>query len=169
MAKTASQIIRSASTSAWTTRANSSGKLMQITVDACRHAMGDSGDWTVLAHHLSKGIASGAKKEVDNLKLVIKAVLPGITMVKDADQPTGIRISLKAATLSNSGIDNVQTLIERKVALGGTAIKAALVEEKEKKEKSFDPKAKAKTVIKGLSSAQVDALIASIQVERKAM
>jgi len=122
-----SKEIRKSSTNAWTNRAKSSGKLMQITIDATLHAMGDSGDWTVLAHHIAKGIANGApSKEMANIKLIAMKIADGMTMKTDETQPTGIKISMKKAVLNDDAINTVGGLIERKVSIGGTAIKEAL-------------------------------------------
>ena len=122
-----SKEIRKSSTNAWSNRAKSSAKLMQITVDATLHAMGDSGDWTVLAHHIKKGLDNGApSKEVANIKLIAMSIADGMTMKKDEAQPTGIKISMKKAVLSDDAIITVGALIERKVSIGGTAIGEAL-------------------------------------------
>ena len=121
--------IRKSSTNAWSNRAKSSAKLIQITVDATLHAMGDSGDWTVLAHHISKGIANSAPaKEMANIKLIATSVAVGMTIKKDDKQPTGIRIGMKDAE-TDASIDviaKIDDLIERKVSIGGTAIGDAL-------------------------------------------
>ena len=122
-----SKEIRKSSTSAWSNRAKSSAKLMQITVDATLHAMGDSGDWTVLAHHIKKGLDNGApSKEMANIKLIAMSIADGMTMKKDEAQPTGIKISMKKAVRNDDAISKVDALIERKVSIGGTAIGEAL-------------------------------------------
>ena len=122
-----SKEIRKSSTSAWSNRAKSSAKLMQITVDATLHAMGDSGDWTVLAHHIKKGLDNGApSKEMANIKLIAMSIADGMTMKKDEAQPTGIKISMKKAVRNDDAINKVDALIERKVSIGGTAIGEAL-------------------------------------------
>ena len=122
-----SKEIRKSSTSAWSNRAKSSAKLMQITVDATLHAMGDSGDWTVLAHHIKKGLDNGAPpKEMANIKLIAMSIADGMTMKKDEAQPTGIKISMKKAVRNDDAISKVDALIERKVSIGGTAIGEAL-------------------------------------------
>ena len=122
-----SKEIRKSSTHAWSNRAKSSAKLMQITVDATIHAMGDSGDWTVLAHHINKGLDNGApSKEMANIKLIAMSIADGMTMKKDEAQPTGIKISMKKAVRNDDAISKVDALIERKVSIGGTAIGEAL-------------------------------------------
>ena len=82
--------IKNASTRAWSARANNGATVLQVTLDAVDHAFGESGDWTVLAHHLRKGIDAGAKREVDNIKLVIRSVVPDIKIVADEKQPCHI-------------------------------------------------------------------------------
>ena len=52
--------IKKNSTTAWTNRAKNSASLMRITLDAIDHMLGADKDWTVLAHHISKGIDSKA-------------------------------------------------------------------------------------------------------------
>lgn len=158
--------IRKASASAWTGRKNNGAKLMQITVDACHHAIGDSGDWTVLANHIARGISEGAAAEVRNIKLIVNAVLPGITMKADKKQPTGLRINTKGARLSNSGVDAVAGLIERKVSLSGTAIREALAPKSQKSDKEFDANAWANREVKKHTRAEIDAMIAALQARR---
>ena len=158
--------IRKASGLAWTARKNNGAKLMQITVDACQHAMGDSGDWTVLANHIARGLSDGASAEVRNIKLIVNAVLPGITMSKDAKQPTGLRISVKNAKLSNSGMDKVADLIERKVSLSGTAIREALAPKSDEDKKDFDVNEWANREVKKHTRAEIDAMIAALQARR---
>ena len=111
-----SKEIRKSSTSAWSNRAKSSAKLMQITVDATLHAMGDSGDWTVLAHHIKKGLDNGApSKEMANIKLIAMSIADGMTMKKDEAQPTGIKISMKKAVLNDDAISKVDALVARRL------------------------------------------------------
>ena len=159
--------IKNASTRAWSARANNGATVLQVTLDAIDHAFGDSGDWTVLAHHLRKGIDAGAKREVDNIKLVIRSVVPDIKIVADDKQPTGIRIKMKGAVKNNHATSIVHDLIERKVSISGTAIKNALMpeEEKEKKEKTFDAKAWAQRQVKN-NPDQLEAMIAALQALR---
>lgn len=158
--------IRAASSAAWTGRKNNGAKLMQITVDACRHAMGDSGDWTVLANHIQRGVAEGANAEVRNIKLIVNAVIPGVVMKADKSQPSGMRINTKGASLSNSGVDKVVNLMERKVSLSGTAIREELATDKEKKTGEFDPAKTATNFVKKHTRAEVDAMIAALQARR---
>jgi hypothetical protein len=159
--------IRKASGAAWGARKNNGAKLMQITVDACQHAMGDSGDWTVLANHIARGVSEGAAAEVRNIKLIVNAVLPGITMKADKKQPTGMRISVKDAKLSNSGVDAVASLIERKVSLSGTAIREVLAPKSDKDDaKDFDANAWANREVKKHTRAEIDAMIAALQARR---
>lgn len=159
--------IRKASASAWGARKNNGAKLMQITVDACQHAMGESGDWTVLANHIARGLSEGAAPEVRNIKLIVNAVIPGVTMAKDEKQPTGLRISVKKAKLSNSGMDKVADLIERKVSLSGTAIRESLAPKSEGDDKKdFDVNAWANREVKKHTRAEIDAMIAALQARR---
>ena len=159
--------IRKASGAAWAARKNNGAKLMQITVEACQHAVGGDGDWTVLANHIARGLSEGASAEVRNIKLIVNAVLPGITMAKDEKQPTGLRINVKKAKLSNSGMDKVVDLIERKVSLSGTAIREALAPKSDKDDaKDFDANAWANREVKKHTRAEIDAMIAALQARR---
>lgn len=159
--------IRKASAAAWTGRKNNGAKLMQITVDACHHAVGKDGDWTVLANHIARGISEGANAEVRNIKLIVNAVLPGVKMMADKKQPTGLRIIMKEAKLSNSGADAVAGLIERKVSLSGTAIREALAPKSDKTDAEFDAKAFAQRQVKARSRSEIDAMIAALQAVRE--
>ena len=161
-----SKKIRKASAKAWTGRKENGAVLMQVTLDACRHAVGESGDWTVLANHIARGMADGAAAEVRNIKLIINAVLPGIVMRSDKKQPSGLFISVKDVEISNSGADAVVSLIERNVSLSGTAIREALKPESDKEEKQFDANEWANRTVKKHSRAEIDAMIAALQARR---
>lgn len=119
--------IKKNSTTAWTNRAKNSASLMRITLDAIDHMLGEDKDWTVLAHHISKGIDSEAPpKELANIKLIVSKVATGIKMVKDDKQPSGIRINAKDVVFDIAAKDKVLALIEKNVSIGGTAISSAL-------------------------------------------
>jgi hypothetical protein len=119
--------IKKNSTTAWTNRAKNSASLMQITLDAIDHMLSADKDWTVLAHHISKGIDSKAPpKELANIKLIVSKVATGIKMVKDDKQPSGIRINAKDVVFDIAAKDKVLDLIKKNVSIGGTAIASAL-------------------------------------------
>lgn len=119
--------IKKNSTTAWTNRAKNSASLMRITLDAIDHMLSADKDWTVLAHHISKGIDSKApSKELANIKLIVSKVATGIKMVKDDKQPSGIRINAKDVVFDIAAKDKVLALIEKNVSIGGTAIASAL-------------------------------------------
>jgi len=149
----------------WTGRKNNGANLITGVIDRIRVAKGPDGDWTLLAHHLACGIADGDQKAVSNLRIVCEAVLPGISIAVDKKQPTGLRIKLGEGEISNSGVSKVMDLVNKKVSLSGTAIKAALVEAKDKEEKTFDAAAWADRVAKA-HPKEIDAMIAALQAKR---
>lgn len=159
--------LRNSSTRAWNTRAKNGQAILQLTLDAIDHAMGESGDWTPLAHHISKGIASGADREVANVKLVIRKVAEGATVAKDEKQPTGLRVNLKKAVKNNWATSVVHDLIERNVSISGTAIREALMTDDEKNEnkQDFDAQNWAKRQVKA-NPDQLEAMIAALQALR---
>jgi len=158
--------LRNASTRAWSTRTKNGAAILQLTMDAIDHAFGEAGDWTVLAHHIRKGIDSGATREVANIKLVVRKVAEGATIATDEKQPTGLRMSFKNAVKNNWATSVVQELIDRNVSISGTAIRAALEPEKEEKAKSdFDVKKWAERQKKAHPD-QLEAMIAALQALR---
>jgi len=115
----------------WTARKNNGANIIEGTIDRVRVAKGPDGDWTLLANHLANGIADGDRKAVSNLRIICEAVLPGIKIDVDKKQPTGLRVTLGAADIDEGAVAKVMSLVQKKVSLGGTAIKAALVQKSE--------------------------------------
>lgn len=129
-----SKELRGKSNAVWNGRMKSSANIMTLTLNMVDHAMGESGDWTPLAHHLAKAKELGADRELANVKLIVRSLAPGVKMIKDEKQPSGIRMSFKDATKSNQARDIVMDLIARKVSITGTAIGTALGQEKAKRD-----------------------------------
>jgi len=115
----------------WTGRKNNGANLITGVIDRIRVAKGPDGDWTLLAHHLACGIADGDQKAVSNLRIVCEAVLPGISIAVDKKQPTGLRVTIGDADINEGAVAKVMALVQKKVSLGGTAIKAALAPKSE--------------------------------------
>jgi len=129
-----SKELRAKSNAIWTGRMKSSSNIMTLTLNMVDHAMGESGDWTPLAHHLAKAKSVGADRELANVKLIVRSLAPGVKIAKDEKQPSGIRLSFKEATKSNQARDIVMDLIARKVSITGTAIGTALGQDKAKRD-----------------------------------
>lgn len=162
---TTAKQLRNASTRAWTARSNNGAAILKLTLDAIDHAFGESKDWTVLAHHIKKGMDAGATREVANIKLVVRKVAEGATLTTDEKQPTGLRLNFKNAVKNNWATDVVHELIDRKVSISGTAIRSALEPEEEKAKSDFDVKKWAERQKKAHPD-QLEAMIAALQALR---
>ena len=119
--------MKSQSRAWWTARKNNGANIIEGTIDRIRVAKGVDGDWTLLANHLANGIADGDSKAVGNLRVICEAVVPTITIAVDKKQPTGLRVKMGDAPIDEAAVAKVMDLVQRKVSLGGSAIKAALV------------------------------------------
>ena len=148
----------------WTARKNNGANIIEGTIDRIRVAKGADKDWTLLANHLANGIADGDTKAVSNLRVICEAIVPSIKIAVDKKQPTGLRITMGDADIDEGAVAVVMDMVQRKVSLSGTAIKAALVGKQAKPE--FDVTAWADRIV-NTHPDQIDAMIAALQAKRK--
>ena len=156
--------MKSQSRAWWTARKNNGANIIEGTIDRIRVAKGADGDWTLLANHLANGIADGDSKAVGNLRVICEAVVPTIKIDVDKKQPTGLRITMGDADINEDAVAKVMDLVQRKVSLGGSAIKTALVAAQDKT--PFDVAAWADRVAKSHPD-QIEAMIAALQAKRQ--
>lgn len=111
--------------------AKSAGKRYVILWAECvEHMFGDSHDWTVLATLIS----GAAPKDAAILRALTGKAIQGFSLVKDKDQPTGLRFKKKEG--ANQGVDMTFVQMVKELGVQGKVLQGKEVGELVKKPKA---------------------------------
>lgn len=141
------------------------GKLAAQNLKGLFHSVAKSRDTTVLVRAIVRAKEKNDDGAVAAIKMVTGQLFPKATFKSPKGKAPSIII--KGIEADMDALKRLDDAVEKNLSIRHAAFRKAIVVKAQEEEKEFDPKAKAERVAKGLTKAQITALIASLQEEAK--